>query len=116
MPFIGFLFCILNFFWCSGVGIVNAIEIVRAFPEEDGLQRFREWIESPDPSILGKLNSCTGSNSKKGSLKLINKDEDGMIDDAHVFPSDDRGHEGQSSVDDTKEIFMSKHVSSLGSL
>ncbi|PKI34348.1 hypothetical protein CRG98_045264 [Punica granatum] len=40
----------------SGIGIVNAIEVLNAFPEEDGLQKFREWIESPDASILGKRN------------------------------------------------------------
>ena len=51
--------------WCSGIGIVNAIEVVNAFPEEDGLSKFREWIESPDPTILGKFDVQTGSSSKK---------------------------------------------------
>lgn len=93
----------------SGIGIVNAIEVVRAFPEEDGLRKFREWIESPDPSILGNLNSRTGSNSNKRSLKSSNNDEDGMRDNAQVFSFEVGGHEGQSSVDGIKEIFMSKH-------
>ncbi|KAF2316157.1 hypothetical protein GH714_041496 [Hevea brasiliensis] len=39
----------------SGIGIVNAIEVVNAFPEEDGLKKFREWIESPDPNHSGKV-------------------------------------------------------------
>jgi hypothetical protein len=29
---------------CSGIGIVNAIEVVTAFPEEDGIKKFRDWI------------------------------------------------------------------------
>nr|GMC73439.1 DNA repair protein UVH3 isoform X1 [Ipomoea batatas] len=40
----------------SGIGIVNAIEVLNAFPEEDGLHKFREWVESPDPTILGKID------------------------------------------------------------
>lgn len=32
----------------TGVGIVNAIEIVHAFPGLDGLYDFREWVETPD--------------------------------------------------------------------
>lgn len=52
----------------SGVGIVNAIEVVNAFHGKDGLREFREWIESPDPSILGKLDVEAGGDSrKKGS-------------------------------------------------
>ncbi|KAL6551505.1 hypothetical protein OROGR_007659 [Orobanche gracilis] len=49
----------------SGIGIVNAIEVVNAFPGKDGLREFREWIESPDPSILGKLDVETGVNLRK---------------------------------------------------
>ena len=45
---------------CCGIGIVNAIEVVIAFLEENGLQKFRDWIESPDPAILGKFDVQTG--------------------------------------------------------
>ncbi|GBG67011.1 hypothetical protein CBR_g74695 [Chara braunii] len=38
----------------SGIGIVNAIEVVNAFPEEDGLHKFREWLDTPDLSFLDK--------------------------------------------------------------
>lgn len=82
---------------CSGIGIVNAIEVVTAFPEEDGLQKFREWVESPDPTILGKTEAKIGSKVKKrGSGSVDNK---GIISGA--------------STDDTeeiKQIFMDKHV------
>ena len=30
----------------KGVGIVNATEIMSAFPGPDGLQRFAEWMDS----------------------------------------------------------------------
>ncbi|CAH9092387.1 unnamed protein product [Cuscuta epithymum] len=49
----------------SGIGIVNAIEVLNAFPEKDGLRKFREWVESPDPTILGKVDvqaGCSSSN------------------------------------------------------
>ena len=123
MPFIDYIcFCTLNIFWCSGIGIVNAIEVIRAFPEEDGLQIFREWVESPDPSILGKFNTRTGSNIKKRSIKSSNKDGDGTTDNPDIFPSEEsvsKAHENQSSLDDIlhiKEVFMSKHVSATCSL
>ncbi|KAK1410132.1 hypothetical protein QVD17_36665 [Tagetes erecta] len=71
----------------SGIGIVNAVEVINAFPEEDGLKKFREWIESPDPSILGKVNSKEGSNTRK------------------------RGSSAEEAftVDELKQIFMDKH-------
>ncbi|MED6197134.1 DNA repair protein uvh3 [Stylosanthes scabra] len=53
----------------SGIGIVNAIEVVNAFPEEDGLLKFRQRVESPDPTILGKLNTKSGSNTRKKGSK-----------------------------------------------
>ncbi|XP_051140397.1 DNA repair protein UVH3 isoform X2 [Andrographis paniculata] len=53
----------------SGIGIVNAIEVVNAFPEKDGLRDFREWIESPDPAILGTLDAEPGRNSRRKGSK-----------------------------------------------
>lgn len=68
---------------CSGIGIVNAIEVVNAFPEEDGLHKFREWIESPDPTILGKFDRS----SQAGEVK-----------------------KSTDSTEEIKQIFMEKHV------
>ncbi|KAF3597065.1 hypothetical protein DY000_02025713 [Brassica cretica] len=79
----------------SGVGIVNAIEVVTAFPEDDGLQKFREWVESPDPTILGKTDAKTGSGVKKRG-----------------YGSADNESTSGVSADDTeeiKQIFMDKH-------
>ncbi|XP_057769315.1 DNA repair protein UVH3 isoform X2 [Salvia miltiorrhiza] len=69
----------------SGVGIVNAIEVVTAFHGKDGLREFREWIESPDPSILGKLDSEAGGNSRK------------------------EGSKGTDDAERKKQIFKDKH-------
>ncbi|KAM0022626.1 putative exodeoxyribonuclease I [Helianthus debilis subsp. tardiflorus] len=73
----------------SGIGIVNAVEVINAFPEEDGFHKFREWIESPDPSILGKVDSKEGSNTRKRGSNA--------------------SAEEASTVDDLKRIFMDKH-------
>ena len=94
---------------CSGIGIVNAIEVVHAFPEEDGLQKFKEWIESPDPSIFGQLHMETSSKSKK--RKPGGNDSDGK--GKSLEPECDQGSDDLSSneAERIKEIFMSKHVS-----
>uniref|UniRef100_A0A0A9DAE9 DNA-repair protein UVH3, putative n=1 Tax=Arundo donax TaxID=35708 RepID=A0A0A9DAE9_ARUDO len=92
----------------SGIGIVNAIEVVHAFPEEDGLQKFKEWIESPDPSILGKLDMETGSRSKKRKPCGNDSDEKGKgLESECIQGSDDK--QSSRETEQTKEIFMSKH-------
>ncbi|CAN8266105.1 unnamed protein product [Cochlearia groenlandica] len=80
----------------SGIGIVNAIEVVTAFPEDDGLQKFREWVESPDPTILGKTNAKTGSNVKKRGSGSVDTNES-----LSGVSTDD--------TEETKKIFMDKH-------
>ncbi|KAF5183514.1 Flap endonuclease [Thalictrum thalictroides] len=99
----------------SGIGIVNAIEVVNAFPEEDGLQKFREWLESPDPTIFGKLVTQTGHDSRKKGSNVSNSDADcskTVDDDPAACGVVSEGHDNELSVDDiqkTKQIFMDKH-------
>lgn len=96
---------------CSGIGIVNAIEVVHAFPEENGLNMFREWIESPDPSILGNLDNHSNSSSKKRTSKASKKGADATMSNAEE--STFKGHDDQPSTsgnDNIMETFMSKHV------
>ncbi|CAH8349286.1 unnamed protein product [Eruca vesicaria subsp. sativa] len=79
----------------SGIGIVNAIEVVTAFPEDDGLEKFREWVESPDPTILGKTDAKAGSSIKKRRSGSADNESNSGV-----------------SADDTEEIkkiFMDKH-------
>lgn len=100
----------------SGIGIVNAIEVVNAFPEEDGLCKFREWVESPDPTILGKIGVQAGSNSKRRGSKAsksgtsdCKSDKEGTsISDCHALQANEDDH----AIDDNinlKQAFMDTH-------
>ncbi|XP_002967370.2 DNA repair protein UVH3 isoform X1 [Selaginella moellendorffii] len=75
----------------SGIGIVNAIEVVNAFPEEDGLQKLRDWIESPDLMLLDKAQGVSRKSTKKSQDNLDGSDDAGV------------------QLDKRKEIFMHKH-------
>ncbi|OMP10663.1 Drug/metabolite transporter [Corchorus olitorius] len=101
----------------SGIGIVNAIEVVNAFPEEDGLHKFREWVESPDPTILGKLNVQEGSSGRKRGSKSSEKDnntaeasDNGGVSslDEKISQADKIKHSTDCN-DDVKQVFMDKH-------
>lgn len=94
---------------CSGIGIVNAIEVVNAFPEDDGLQKFREWLESPDPAILGRLNTHSRKKNSKGN----HIDADVPTQDAQTSSPESSGFTDSKTSDnisDDKRIFMDKHV------
>ncbi|KAF6139173.1 hypothetical protein GIB67_023226, partial [Kingdonia uniflora] len=83
-----------------GIGIINAIEVVNAFLEEDGLQKFMEWLESLDLTILGTLNGQNGANSKKRKSKV--KKSDGSLNQGQ----DD--YQLEDDIDDTRQTFMDK--------
>lgn len=117
-------FADMNFFgfFDSGIGIVNAIEVLNAFPEEDGLHKFREWIESPDPTIFYKekdinVNKKGSSSRKKGvaqKKKGLGKNGKGLSCSANALELDESGNIDEAAVDDVqelKQIFMDKHVS-----
>ncbi|GAB4854795.1 hypothetical protein Ancab_023380 [Ancistrocladus abbreviatus] len=100
----------------SGIGIVNAVEVINAFPEEDGLYKFREWIESPDPSILGRLGMQSGSVSKKRGSKPSDSSGSGSKSDiegtsAPDFSASQENEDEQaaSEIQKTRQIFMDKH-------
>ncbi|XP_007031407.2 PREDICTED: DNA repair protein UVH3 [Theobroma cacao] len=107
----------------SGIGIVNAIEVLNAFPEEDGLHKFREWIESPDPAILGKLNVQEGSSARKRCSKFSDKDVisaktsmrdsgspiEGLSSFDQNISQADKNTQSTDCIDDIKQIFMDKH-------
>uniref|UniRef100_A0A2N9I1V5 DNA repair protein UVH3 n=1 Tax=Fagus sylvatica TaxID=28930 RepID=A0A2N9I1V5_FAGSY len=99
----------------SGIGIVNAIEVVNAFPEEDGLHIFREWIESPDPTILKKFDAETGSSAKKRGPKVGDGLNCSKSNINEVSASDQNISQAQeqkqfvTDMQDIKQIFMNKH-------
>ncbi|OMO88684.1 Drug/metabolite transporter [Corchorus capsularis] len=92
----------------SGIGIVNAIEVVNAFPEEDGLHKFREWVESPDPTILGKLNVQEGSSGRKRGSKSTSDNGGVSSLDEKISQADKIKHSTDCN-DDVKQVFMDKH-------
>lgn len=91
----------------SGIGIVNAIEVVNAFPEEDGLKKFREWIESPDPAILGFDMETSGSSKRRKHVGNESCEKGNSLQPECFEGPDDN----QSSIEKqhVKEVFMSKH-------
>ncbi|XP_044502242.1 DNA repair protein UVH3 isoform X3 [Mangifera indica] len=100
----------------SGIGIVNAIEVVNAFPEEDGLHHFREWIESPDPTILGKFDVQTGSNSRKrgskvgeNSMSYTKGSMEGLSEVGQNVLQADESKQSADNSQDIKKIFMDNH-------
>lgn len=103
-------------FGYSGIGIVNAIEVVHAFPEEDGLQKFRDWIESPDPTILGKFDNQTDTVARKKASKIghdANCSNSNMQEASAPNENTSEAQEQKQSTDhiqDIRKIFMDKHV------
>ncbi|PON52043.1 XPG/Rad2 endonuclease [Trema orientale] len=99
----------------SGIGIVNAIEVVHAFPEEDGLQKFRDWIESPDPTILGKFDTQTDSNARKKVPKIGDNANSSKINMEEEPASNENISEAQEQkqsadhIQDIRKVFMDKH-------
>lgn len=96
--------------WCSGIGIVNAIEVLNAFPEEDGLQKFREWVESPDPSILGGLDAQASSSTRKRGSEVGDPDMSCSSSNVEGNSASDENVKSEDRVQKLKQIFMNKHV------
>lgn len=76
---------------------------MNAFPEEDGLQKFRQWVESPDPTILGKL--------KKGSKveEKINSSNCNVKESASDHHAQEK-NELSDYIQEIKQTFINKHV------
>ncbi|KAL0386584.1 UNVERIFIED_CONTAM: DNA repair protein UVH3 [Sesamum latifolium] len=93
----------------SGIGIVNAIEVVNAFPEKDGLREFREWIESPDPTILGKLDVDAGGTSRRKGSKGSQSMMGGSSSNGEGMSCDQSAPQPVDEAKRIKQIFMDKH-------
>lgn len=100
----------------SGIGIVNAIEVVNAFPGKDGLREFREWIESPDPSILGNLDVETGGNARKKGSKGTENIMSGSYSNAEGISCDQNVPQPVDDAEMKRQTFMDKHVMPLAFL
>ncbi|GAQ89269.1 putative Xeroderma pigmentosum group G protein [Klebsormidium nitens] len=66
----------------SGIGIVNAIEVVNAFSGPDGLSKFRDWLDAPDEALFAAAQKNAKAREKrnqaenKASAKIESDDED----------------------------------------
>lgn len=99
----------------SGIGIVNAIEIVNAFDEPDGLSIFKQMVESPDYSLPGlhglgyEMKGRRGKQTDKGKSgmeKMVENDnDDGGTD---IGPENDVE---DADIKLRRQVFMEKHVS-----
>ena len=87
----------------SGIGIVNAIEVVNAFEGEVGLTKFREWLDAPDYTLLDKVQ---GDGMKKLTKKKNTKGSKGDEDTNDI--ADDRSETLKFNC--RQQDFMDKHV------
>jgi DNA excision repair protein ERCC-5 len=97
----------------SGIGIVNAIEVVNAFDEEDGLKTFKEMVESVDLSLLGLEGR--GSKRKGSQGKAKGEGKNGGTDDMGEKDDTNEGSESAGNGDGPgralrQEAFMESHV------
>lgn len=54
----------------SGIGVVNAMETLAAFPSYDDLKEFRAWLDSPDlESFRAVTNRAGRKQVDKGMLQ-----------------------------------------------
>ncbi|CAI5529098.1 unnamed protein product [Closterium sp. Naga37s-1] len=71
----------------SGIGVVNAIEVIHAFPGARGLQRFRHWLDSPHAAALARLLPGGPEGGAQG----------GAVDGADGWEDDDGWWEDEES-------------------
>ena len=55
----------------SGIGIVNAMETVQAYPEFEDLVEFREWVDSPDTDKFAAFETRLAKQKAKGTLPAV---------------------------------------------
>ena len=61
----------------GGVGVVNALEVLRAFgPGTEGLARFRAWMESPDDVLLEQVSKRMAAGQGSGEGKRRKREEE----------------------------------------
>lgn len=68
----------------SGVGIVNAVEILRSFPGDEGLAEFRTWLESFDDLATGKAGTDLASSSSSSLSSSSSSSESSSSPEAVV--------------------------------
>lgn len=62
----------------AGVGIVNAVEVVHAFPGTDGLQAFKDWLTAPDDQLLELARGSKAGGRGGGAKQQKQKQQEGQ--------------------------------------
>ncbi|KAH7300955.1 hypothetical protein KP509_23G005600 [Ceratopteris richardii] len=88
----------------SGIGIVNAIEVVNSFEGEEGLQKFREWLDAPDVTLLEKINQDGPKKHAEKKTEQGNESQDNVN-----LQEVDGGGSQDSKYNSQQRIFMQKH-------
>ncbi|CAI5959451.1 unnamed protein product [Closterium sp. NIES-65] len=82
----------------SGIGVVNAIEVIHAFPGARGLQRFRHWLDSPHAAALAHLLPGGAEGGAAGGAVAAadgwEEDDDGWWEDEASDEEEEEGEEG----------------------
>lgn len=68
----------------SGIGIVNAMEIVHAFSGENGLEEFKHWVKSTDPEIVAAAHERVGTGDMDRRHQSASSSNDMANDDDNV--------------------------------
>ncbi|KAL2645532.1 hypothetical protein R1flu_013119 [Riccia fluitans] len=93
----------------SGIGIVNAIEVVNAFEEEDGLRKFRMWLDSPDMSIFNKVRGrVKGQNNGTVVAKVVSSENE-QSEQTEVPEGGDVDQIVGNSFTHRQRIFIDEH-------
>ncbi|GMH40145.1 hypothetical protein BSKO_08049 [Bryopsis sp. KO-2023] len=64
----------------SGIGIVNATEVVQAFSGPDGPKAFRDWVNSPDEHLVSvaRASSKGEAGSSGATISGLDNDDPGL--------------------------------------
>ena len=72
----------------SGVGIVNAIEIVSAFPDYENLVKFAKWMDNIGEDFLSALKGKEAEDSNNGISQIEFKQKHRSLRKSWVLPED----------------------------
>lgn len=94
----------------SGIGIVNAIEVVNTFQGEAGLQKFKEWLDAPDLTLLNKVHQ--DGTKKQTRKKKIERESEAQAHSTNVVVDPDDAASARSETSNynhRQEGFIDKH-------
>jgi len=71
----------------KGVGIINAMEILNVFENEEALKRFKEWANVPDNLLKNKKRHYKNITKKELEFKKLHKNYKKYWDLPNNFPN-----------------------------